>query len=83
MAQADYKIRASRASNLLRDDNFQAVMEELRNMQLSIIANSTASEVEKREDAHAIFRALKQIEYFLQADVDAEKLINKKGSPPS
>jgi hypothetical protein len=36
--------------------------------------------VEKREDAHAILRALNEIEYILQADINAEKLITKKGT---
>jgi hypothetical protein len=34
--------------------------------------------VEKREDAHAIYRALNEIEFLLRADVDAEKLIERK-----
>jgi len=50
----------------------------LRNQQLEGFANSSADEVEKREDAHAILRALNQIEYILQADVNAEMLIEKK-----
>jgi hypothetical protein len=49
---------------------------------LEIFADSRANEVDKREDAHAILRALNEIEFILQADVDAELLIDKKGSAP-
>jgi hypothetical protein len=35
--------------------------------------------VEKREDAHAILRALTEIERLLNANVDAVTLITKKG----
>jgi hypothetical protein len=34
--------------------------------------------VEKREDAHAIIRALNEIGYLLQADLNAEKMIERK-----
>ena len=74
----DYKKRAIRARNLLKDNGFQGIMKDLRNNQMVIFANTTAQEVEKREAAHAIIRALNEIEYILQADVDAEKLIDKK-----
>ena len=74
----DYKKRAIRARNLLKNDEFQGIMRDLRDNQLRIIANTTAQELDKREAAHAIFRALNEIEYILQADVDAEKLIDKK-----
>ena len=76
----DYKKRAIRARNLLKNDEFQGIMRDLRDNQLRIIANTTAQEVEKREDAHAILRALNEIEYILQADINAEKLIEKKGT---
>ena len=78
----DYKKRAIRARELLRNDDFLAILQDLRDRQMEIFANTAAQEVDKREDAHAILRALNQIKYLLQADVDAEKLIEKKGSAP-
>jgi hypothetical protein len=78
----DYKKRAVRAKTLLRDDNFLGTLQDLRERQLDIFANTAAHEVERREDAHAILRALNEIKYLLQADVDAEKLIDKKGTAP-
>ncbi len=74
----DYKVRASRSRALMQNEHFQLIMKDLRNQQLEGFANSSADEVEKREDAHAILRALNQIEYILLADVDAEMLIEKK-----
>lgn len=62
----------------MQNVHFQLIMKDLRNQQLEGFANSSADEVEKREDAHAILRALNQIEYLLQADVNAEMLIEKK-----
>jgi hypothetical protein len=62
----------------MQNEHFQLIMKDLRNQQLEGFANSSADEVEKREDAHAILRALNQIEYLLQADVNAEMLIEKK-----
>jgi len=78
----DYKKRAIRAKTLLRNDDFLAILKDLRDRQMEIFADTAAHEMEKREDAHAILRALNQIKYLLQADVDAETLIEKKGSAP-
>lgn len=74
----DYKVKAARSKLLLQSEHFQFSMEDLRNQQLQVFANSSADEKDKREDAHAILRALNQIEYILQADVNAEMLIEKK-----
>lgn len=79
----DYKKRAFRAKELLRNDDFLAILEDLRERQMEVFASTAAQEMDKREEAHAILRALNQIKYLLQADVDAEKLIEKKGSAPS
>lgn len=75
----DIEQRAKRSKSLLENEWFIETIKNLRETQLSIFANSSASEVEQREDAHAILRALKSIEYSLQADVDAITLIAKKG----
>ena len=78
----DYKKRAIRAKELLRNDDFIDILKDLRDRQVEIFANTAAQEMDKREEAHAILRALNQIEYLLQPDVDAEKLIEKKGTAP-
>ena len=77
----DIEQRAKRSKSLLENEWFQETMKNLRDTQMSIFANSSASEVEKREDAHAILRALNEIEYLLQADINAEVFIEKGKAP--
>lgn len=74
----DIEQRAKRSKSLLENEWFVETMKNLRDTQLRTFANSSAQEVEKREDAHAIYRALNEIEFLLRADVDAEKLIERK-----
>lgn len=78
----EYKKRAARAKALLRDENFINTLKDLQDRQMEIFANSSAQEMEKREEAHSIIRALNQIKYLLQGDIDAETLVDKKGSAP-
>jgi hypothetical protein len=75
----DIEQRAKRSKSLLENEWFVETMKNLRDTQLRTFANSSAQEVEKREDAHAILRALNAIERSLQADVDAVTLIQRKG----
>ena len=55
------ELKAKKSKSLLEDERFKETVEDLRKMQLSVFANSGAEEVEKREDAHAILRALTEI----------------------
>lgn len=71
--------RAKRSKFLLENDWFIDTIKNLREDQMRVFADSSAQEVEKREDAHAILRALTAIERSLQADVDAVALIQRKG----
>ena len=73
------ELKAKKSKSLLEDDRFKETVEDLREMQFRIFADSSAEEVEKREDAHAILRALTEIERLLNANVDAVTLITKKG----
>ncbi|BAQ90112.1 hypothetical protein [uncultured Mediterranean phage uvMED] len=75
----DIEQSAKRSKSLLENEWFKETIKNLRDTQLRIFANSSAPEVEQREDAHAILRALNAIEYSLQADVDAMTLIERKG----
>ena len=75
----DIEQRAKRSKSLLENEWFIETMKNLREAQMSIFANSSASEVEQREDAHAILRALTEIERLLNANVDAVTLLAKKG----
>ena len=75
----DIEQKAKRSHALLKNEWFIETIQNLREEQKTIFANSSAEEVEKREDAHAILRALNAIEVSLRADVDAMALLNKKG----
>ena len=79
MDLAAIELKAKKSKSLLEDERFKETVEDLREMQFRIFADSSASEVEKREDAHAILRALTEIERLLNANVDAVTLIAKKG----
>ena len=48
------------------------VLAEVRERQSDVFVNSAAHEVERREDAHAIIRAVKEIEVHLDAAIAAE-----------
>jgi hypothetical protein len=45
---------------------------------MRIFANSAAQDVERREEAHAILRALNLIEVNLDAAIAAETLLDRK-----
>ena len=75
----DIEQRAKRSKSLLENEWFQETMKDLRNQQTKIFVNSAAHELEQREEAHAILRALKSIEVSLQSDVNVVKLIERRG----
>lgn len=75
----DIDVRAAKSKALLNHEHFVEVIRDLRERQKDVFAGTAAHEIERREEAHAIMRALNQIEYSLQADVDAVTLIKGKG----
>ena len=75
----DIEQKAKRSKSLLENEWFIKTIKNLREEQKTVFADSSAQEVEKREDAHAILRALNAIEVSLKADVDAMALLQKKG----
>jgi hypothetical protein len=72
------RIQADEAKRLKNDTAFQQFVQDVRDVQLSIFANSTAKEIEQREEAHAIMRALNQIEMQLDAAIAAERMLDRK-----
>lgn len=74
----DIEIRAARSKALLNNEHFVDTLRDLRERQKDVFANSAPSDVEGREEAHAILRALNAIEYMLKADVDAVTLLLKR-----
>ena len=75
----DIEQKAKRSKSLLENEWFIETIKNLREEQKTVFADSSADELEKREDAHAILRALNAIEVSLRADVDAMALLQKKG----
>jgi len=74
----DIEIRAARSKALLGHEHFIETMKDLRERQKDVFASSAASDVEGREEAHAIIRALNAIEVSLKADVDAVTILKKR-----
>lgn len=74
----DIEIRAARSSALLNNEHFIDTLRDLRERQKDVFVNSAASDVEAREEAHAIVRALDAIEVSLKADVDAVTILKKR-----
>ena len=75
----DIEQKAKRSKSLLENEWFIETIKNLREEQKTVFADNSADEGEKREDAHAILRALNAIEVSLRADVDAMALLQKKG----
>ena len=65
------------AEILLKDENFQAMMEELRSNEIAKFATSDYGQVEVRESAYRQLRALELIETYLEG-LASEKLIEEK-----
>ena len=74
----DIRIQADNAKRLKGDTAFTQFVQEVRDNQMMIFANSAAQDVEKREEAHAIIRALNLIEVQLDAAIAAETLLDRK-----
>jgi hypothetical protein len=72
------RIQADEAKRLKNDTAFQQFVQDVRDVQISIFTNTTAQEIEQREEAHAIMRALNQIEMQLDAAIAAERMLDRK-----
>ena len=72
------RIQADEAKRLKNDTAFQQFVQDVRDVQISIFTNTTAQEIEQREEAHAIMRALNQIEMQLEAAIAAERMLDRK-----
>ena len=74
----DIRIKADEAKRLKSDTAFTQFVQEVRESQMMVFANSAAQDVERREEAHAIIRALNLIEVNLDAAIAAETLLDRK-----
>jgi len=71
------RIQADEAKRLKNDTAFQQFVQDVRDVQVSIFSNSAAEETKQREEAHAIMRALNQIEMQLDAAIAAERMLDR------
>lgn len=74
----EIRIQAQEARRLKNDTAFQQFLQDVRDLQISIFTNSTAQDIEVREEAHAVLRALTQIEMQLDAAIGAEAILDRK-----
>ena len=71
------RIQADEAKRLKNDTAFQQFVQDVRDVQISVFTNSAAEETKQREEAHAIMRALNQIEMQLDAAIAAERMLDR------
>lgn len=69
--------RAQWAINLLRDDTFNEVFEELRGVEMNRILMSDYNDVQVREDAYMRLRVLESIESHIEG-MAGQKVIDAK-----
>ena len=74
----EIRIQAEDAKRLKNDTAFTQFVEDVRNEQIRLFTTSDAQDVEQREEAHAILRALNKIEVELDAAIMAETLLDRK-----
>lgn len=75
---AGVKEKAGRYKRLQNDDTFQEVIEGVRMLQMAIFMNPS-SNVDERDEAHEIIRALSKLDDFIQAAIADETIFDKKG----
>ena len=77
-ANMDKKLKAQWASNLLVDDFFVEVMNDLKNQQISVIINTNRDEVDEREAAYSHIKTLDLFLGHLQGIAAETKIQEKK-----
>jgi len=63
---------------LKNDTAFQRFVNDVRERQKEVFVTSAAEDIERREEAHSIVRALNLIEVNLDAAIAAETLLDRK-----
>jgi hypothetical protein len=74
----DKKQKAEWANNLLKDDFFIKVMDDLKNQQISVIINTNRDKVEEREAAYNHIKTLDLFVGHLQGIAAETKIQEKK-----
>ena len=71
-------ILKSQAENLLTNETFLEVFVSLRTNQCNVFLHSKADEVEKREEAHNLLRALNEFENILKRAITNQDFLDKR-----
>lgn len=74
----EIRIKAEDAKRLKNDTAFSDFIQDVRDEQIRLFTTSGAQDIEQREEAHAILRALTKIEVELDAAIMAETLLDRK-----
>ena len=74
----EIRIAADDAERLKNDTAFMQFVKDVRNEQIRLFTTSAAQDVEQREEAHAILRALNKIEVQLDAAIAAKTHLDRK-----
>ena len=74
----DVAATAQEAMRLKNDTAFQQFIQDVREQQKEVFATSGAKDIEVREEAHAIIRALEAIEINLDAAIGAERFLKER-----
>jgi hypothetical protein len=74
----DKHIKAQWARNLLDDDFFKEVLNNLKNQQISVIINTSAEECDRREDAYRHIKTLELITGHLEGLASETVIRDKK-----
>ena len=74
----DIRITADEAKRLKNDTAFKRFVNDVRERQKDVFVTSAAEDIERREEAHSIIRALNLIEVNLDAAIAAETLLDRK-----
>lgn len=77
MNSNDKAVLAQWAKNLLNDDFFKEVLNNLKNEQISVIINTSAEESDRREDAYRHIKTLELITGHLEG-LASETVIREK-----
>ena len=72
------KMTPERAANLLRDDSFNWELEQLKATFVSQIVNSNEHELDTRENAYRIIRAIDLIKGHFQAIAETPEIKSKR-----
>jgi len=75
--QNDKAILAQWAKNLLNDDFFKEVIDNLKKEQISVIINTSAEECDRREDAYRHIKSIELITGHLEG-LASETVIREK-----